>query len=121
MNFSFGTLPRQPISLAIICLMLSCGAATQAKPAPAARLGQPFSLRVGQRIGLKRAGLRIRFVAVTEDSRCPAGVTCVWAGNAKVQIEVGSNHRDSQTLTLNTAGVPHYRVKPSTGITVFNW
>jgi hypothetical protein len=104
MNLALGTLNRRQILLAVLCLVLSCGTVVQARPNPAARLGRPFRLRVGQRTLLRSEGLRIRFVAVTEDSRCPVGVTCVWAGNAKVQIEVSTNRRDRETLTLNTAG-----------------
>lgn len=65
------------------------------------RLGQEFKLRVGQRAAVE--GLRVRFTAVANDSRCPADVTCVWAGNAEVQIEAeagGSRER----LKLNTHG-----------------
>jgi hypothetical protein len=32
--------------------------------------------------------VKVRFVAVTEDSRCPRDVTCVWAGEVKVQLEI---------------------------------
>ena len=30
----------------------------------------------------------IRLVQVLEDSRCPSGVDCVWAGRAKIEVEV---------------------------------
>lgn len=33
----------------------------------------------------------IRFKEVVSDSRCPKGVTCVWAGEAKVLIEIFEN------------------------------
>lgn len=106
MTFAFGSPRPRLILLAIVSLALTCAAAVQAKPGPAetVRLGRAFNLRVGQQATLKREGLRIRFVAVPEDSRCPVNVTCVWAGNAKVQIEVNPGRRDGETLTLNTAG-----------------
>ncbi len=31
---------------------------------------------------------QIKFVKVLEDSRCPKDVTCIWAGRAKVLVEV---------------------------------
>jgi hypothetical protein len=44
----------------------------------AARLGQ--EVRLGD--------IRIRPLAVVEDSRCPLGVTCVWAGRLRVRVAV---------------------------------
>lgn len=38
---------------------------------------------------------QLKFVKVLEDSRCPKGVTCIWAGRAKVQVEVWENSEDS--------------------------
>ena len=35
-------------------------------------------------------GVPVRFVRVAEDSRCPPGVTCVWAGRARVELAIGS-------------------------------
>ncbi|SEM08271.1 hypothetical protein SAMN04487910_4094 [Aquimarina amphilecti] len=33
----------------------------------------------------------IHFIKVTEDSRCPKGVSCVWAGQAKILIGLYEN------------------------------
>jgi hypothetical protein len=33
-------------------------------------------------------GIAIRFSEVTEDSRCPETVTCVWAGRVVINIEI---------------------------------
>lgn len=66
-------------------------------------LGREFTLRAGQRAALKGAGLRVRFDTVAGDSRCPAGVTCVWAGNAEVLVEAESGGRRA-VLKLNTHG-----------------
>ena len=41
-------------------------------------------------------GITIFFKAVTEDSRCPLGVTCIWAGRAKVIVEVKSKGQEIQ-------------------------
>ncbi|MDT5293210.1 MAG: hypothetical protein QOJ76_90, partial [Acidobacteriota bacterium] len=56
----------------------------------AARVGREFKIKVGRQVTLKGDGLRVRFVAVGNDSRCPEGVTCVWAGDAEVMLEVGT-------------------------------
>jgi len=50
-----------------------------------------------------RAGIKITFVALVEDSRCPVDVDCIWAGNAKITVRVTKNGR-SKVLELNTMG-----------------
>ena len=65
-----------------------------------AEIGQPFTLSVGQtaRIGL----LRITFVRVLEDSRCPIDVVCVWQGNAKVQLALTRLGQLGRRVSLNS-------------------
>lgn len=45
----------------------------------------------------------IRLVNVIEDSRCPQGVDCIWAGNAKVVVEITSESgkKTTKEITLN--------------------
>jgi hypothetical protein len=77
------------------------------KASTAARLGRPFTLRVGRQIALQGQELRLRFAEVTQDSRCPVDVTCVWAGNAAVRLWMSNgNGRGGKTLTLNTNKSP---------------
>ena len=58
----------------------------------AAALGEPFALRIGESQAFNDAGLGLRFVEVAQDSRCPADVSCIVAGEAHVVIraEAGS-------------------------------
>ena len=44
-------------------------------------------------------GLKIAFIELVEDSRCPTDVECVWAGNAKIKVRVTKNGK-SQVLEL---------------------
>ena len=50
--------------------------------------------------------LVLKFQEVTEDSRCPANVVCVWAGQAKVQIAVSYEGQDPalRELVLDSTG-----------------
>jgi hypothetical protein len=66
-----------------------------------ARVGQEFTLKVGQQVKFEGTDLLVKFVAVPQDSRCPSNVNCVWAGNAEVAVDL---LRDKCTtiLTLNT-------------------
>lgn len=52
----------------------------------AASLGQEIQLAPKEQAVFDPHGLTVEFVKVVEDSRCPTDVTCVWAGEVKVQI-----------------------------------
>jgi hypothetical protein len=56
------------------------------KAAPHARLGEEFRLALGESLPLENTPYSLVFSRVIEDSRCPSGVSCVWEGNARVQI-----------------------------------
>jgi hypothetical protein len=47
--------------------------------------------------------LRVSFVQVIDDSRCPALVVCAWQGNGAIQLEITTSG-GAQSATLNTAG-----------------
>jgi hypothetical protein len=60
------------------------------QPQPSDQFAQPeqaFTLAIGDSIIFQPAGLTIEFVEVKSDSRCPADVVCVWAGEATVHIK----------------------------------
>ena len=95
------------ISLTLICALIAFGGVLAASPHPnsaldVVRLGREFKLNAGRQVTVKGTKLRIRFIAVENDSRCPRDVTCVWAGNAAVQLQLGTG-RGSKTVTLNTS------------------
>ena len=66
-------------------------------------LDKNFVLSVGQEVSTADGKLKIKFVSVAEDSRCPKGVNCVWAGNARVVLQVGKNNGAPVKLELNTS------------------
>lgn len=49
-----------------------------------------------------KGGIKVGFVELVEDARCPTDVQCVWAGNAKIKIRVTKGGR-SKVLELNTS------------------
>jgi len=61
-----------------------------------------LKLKIGEEQRLKNEGLRIRFVSVVEDSRCPKNVNCVWAGNGKVLLNIADRRKKSRSVELNT-------------------
>lgn len=87
--------------------VVAYGVTRAARAAQSARVGREFRIKAGRTVTLAREGLRLRFVRVAADSRCPTGVECVWAGNAEVLVEVGAqNRRAGKTLRLNTNASP---------------
>ena len=58
-----------------------------------AEFGVRFHLRIGQ--GAMIDDLVITFLAVSEDSRCPEGAQCFWAGRVKVGVRV---EKDGQAI-----------------------
>jgi hypothetical protein len=66
-----------------------------------ARAGHEFKIKVGDVIKIDGEDLKIKFKNVAQDSRCPADVNCVWAGNAEVVLEL-TEDKCTSALTLNT-------------------
>ena len=67
-----------------------------------AQSAQQISVRVGKQKKESRSKLTIKFLSVVEDSRCPEGVNCVWAGNARIKVAIIEAGREAKTLELNT-------------------
>ena len=65
--------------------------AVEETPVATLRDGAPVRLAPGESSIVAPGAIRIRFDRVLEDSRCPSGVTCVWAGRARVQVTVRPN------------------------------
>jgi len=96
------------LPILLVFILAACGASEASKvtateantPAPiesaepnretsdsvSTELGQPFQVRIGESATIN--GLVITFVAVSEDSRCPRGAECIWAGRVKVMVQV---------------------------------
>jgi hypothetical protein len=79
--------PRYIISLVALLSLLPL-ACTSASGEITASPGQEFSLAVGQSAQIAGEGLKIRFVEVVNDSRCPQGVECFWQGEVTCLIEI---------------------------------
>jgi hypothetical protein len=67
---------------------------------------QRFDLALGQEVTVEGSDVRIRFVSVAEDSRCPKGEQCITAGNARVILEVAVGNQAPFRAELNTARGP---------------
>lgn len=67
-------------------------------------LGAMFKIKTGQTAVIKAPKLRITLTSVN-DSRCPTGVTCVWAGDGEISLEVAGKTK-KQAVTLHTRMEP---------------
>jgi hypothetical protein len=67
---------------------------------------ETFDLKPGQEKLVRSAGVRIKLVEVKEDSRCPQGVECIWAGNVQVALSIDGPGKSARQETLNTATAP---------------
>jgi len=68
-----------------------------------ASLGQAFDIKVGQEASISSQQIKLKFLSVSEDSRCPQGTNCIWEGNGKVNIELTLTGQTSYVVELNTA------------------
>lgn len=71
-----------------------------------ASLGKEFTIKVGEQVVIQEAGLKISFSVVKEDSRCPTGVNCIWAGNGKIVVKVSKTGKKAADVQLNTGIEP---------------
>src|SRR5215213_7986378 len=81
-----------------LILMLVCGSVITAQ----AQRSQTLKVRVNQQKSLARNNLTIKFVSLVEDSRCPEGTRCVWAGNAKIRVKITDSLGKSEIFEMNT-------------------
>jgi hypothetical protein len=87
------------MAIALVVLSASCNSTPRTAP----ELAQEFVLPLHETAAVKDTPLRIRFAEVSEDSRCPSNVVCVWQGNGRIRLEVVANGAQESVL-LNTVG-----------------
>jgi len=70
------------------CLLAATACDQNSPTGPTVPLNNPFTLAPGEAALLQPAGLRIQFVGVTGDSRCPADAFCIQLGDAAVHLRI---------------------------------
>ncbi|HEY7508175.1 MAG TPA: hypothetical protein VH677_03530 [Nitrososphaera sp.] len=66
------------------------------------QLNKFFRLKVGQSVNIPSEDMTVIFEEVTEDSRCPADVECIQAGQATARIILGWAETGIGTASLTT-------------------
>lgn len=77
-----------PVLAVCLIALMACGVQTKVRARKTVRLNQNFVLRVGQEVTVAEQKFNVKLVSVPEDSRCPKGVNCIWAGNVRVMLHV---------------------------------
>lgn len=70
--------------LLVVILLLSVNVFSQNETVETPKIA--IKVAVGKTVQLKNHS--IRFVEVLEDSRCPEYVNCIWAGRARISVEI---------------------------------
>ena len=68
-----------------------------------ANLDSEFVLQFNQSAEIKSEDIKITFLNVTSDSRCPSDVTCIWQGQAGIELDVQKGEEES-TVSLSIGG-----------------
>ena len=79
---------------------------------PPIQVGQEFILEAGDSARIGDTNLVLMFDSVSEDSRCPRDVACIWEGNARLKLilreyasmDAGAVEVLDENLELNTSG-----------------
>jgi hypothetical protein len=83
----------------ILLLLNTCG---NSKSQKEIELNRQFDLRFNEAAVIKSEHLAIRFSSVVQDSRCPKSVTCIAAGNATIELELGTSKEKASLVKLGT-------------------
>jgi hypothetical protein len=109
------------VLLAVIAT--SCGSSSPTAPPPFS-LDTEFTLAPDEGAMARDESVRVRFIEVSEDSRCPTNAQCVWAGEVKVRIGLqhGSDKeevrelRETDAATVGGRRIELVRVLPYPGV-----
>ena len=92
--------------------MGSCAILFSTAAASAVERGNDKALHAGETLRYDR-GLKITFLAVRNDSRCPINAKCIWAGDAEVVLRVKAGSQAARRVTLHTNLKPQTVVIPA--------
>jgi len=98
------------LTIACVLALFASGCTTPAQPGASSGVipseqvqpNRQFDLNSGQEAKVQGTPIAVRFQSVSEDSRCPSDVVCVWAGNAVVRLSITSTDASSIDALLNT-------------------
>lgn len=98
------------IPMGALALLIACGnqdgrteSPTDAQPDPSVEIvGDTAFLELPLGRSADNGELQVAFDAVTEDSRCPADVQCVWEGNASIRLTLSFGNETEVAVLSST-------------------
>jgi hypothetical protein len=112
------------LRISVVVLLLAAGPAACGSSSPTraetVALDAEVTLAPGGAVVVKDKDVEVAFVAVTEDSRCPTRVECVWMGEVKARLSLrhggeGAEDRElreGENATIGELRVSLVRVSP---------
>jgi len=91
------------LSITLVSLEQESFAQSSAPISIEANLDSEFALQVNQSAEIKSEDMKITFLNITSDSRCPSDVTCIWQGQAGIELDVQKGEVES-IVSLSIGG-----------------
>ena len=82
-------------------LSVSCSGETMERTAG---LGQEIDIEIGQTVSIEGEPLKVKFVEIVSDSRCPHGAICVWEGEVVCKIEINYSETAHEKTVIQPGG-----------------
>ncbi|WP_017716392.1 hypothetical protein [Kamptonema formosum] len=71
------------------------------------KLGEEFQLKINQQANLNAEKIKVWFLRVVADSRCPANARCITAGRISIAVKIVQNNQDlGETILTLDPGDP---------------
>lgn len=96
---------------AAILALTGCAEATEPEFTPDVAMvpaAVEMTLRMGQEGVVAGSAVKVQFLGVPEDSRCPIDAICVWQGNAVVEVGIRAGMGPTVPLQINTDLEPRH-------------
>jgi hypothetical protein len=102
--------------VALSCLLFATACDEKSPVGPTVPLNQQFTLAPGESASIENTSIRVEFMRVSGDSRCPADAVCIQGGDALVELRVSNGSAaeyDLHTGDESRAAVTHegYRIE----------
>ena len=75
------------------------------QPTEVENLDNEISLFIGESATFQDHGIKLKFVDVLEDSRCPSDVDCVWEGTVSLSINIQYKSQNLGDYILNSSNL----------------
>jgi hypothetical protein len=63
---------------------------------------ESVTVGLGKQVALDSGLLKVKFLSVLEDSRCPMNATCVWAGRVRIKAVITKGRLKPRTIVLSS-------------------